>query len=86
MTANKLPKVKLERTNDRLGAITFDTWGKISVKDKNKKEMEVKYKFYVSCINFPFQFEKLMSDKRRPFGVLIGTFEKFIHSKVSDKE
>ena len=47
MTANKLPKVKLERTNDRLGAITFDTWGKISVKYKNKKEMEVKYESYI---------------------------------------
>ena len=41
MSANKLPGVKQERTNDRLGAIVFSTWGKISVKEKTKKEVEV---------------------------------------------
>ena len=41
MSANKLPGVKLERTNDRLGAIVFSNWGKISVKEKTRKETEV---------------------------------------------
>ena len=41
MSANKLPGVKQERTNNRLGALVFSTWGKISVKDKTKKEVEV---------------------------------------------
>ena len=41
MTANRLPKQMSERTNDRIAVISFDTWGKISVKEKNRKEMEV---------------------------------------------
>ena len=41
MSANKLPGVKQERTNDQLGAIVFSTLGKISVKEKTKKEVEV---------------------------------------------
>jgi hypothetical protein len=49
MSANKLPGVKQERTNDRLGALVFSTWGKISVKEKTKKEVEV----IVRIQNFP---------------------------------
>ena len=45
MSANKLPGVKRERTNDRLGACVFRTWGKITVKEKTKKEVEVWYIF-----------------------------------------
>ena len=41
MTANKLPGVKLERTNDRLAVIPFRSWGKITVEEKSKKEFEV---------------------------------------------
>ena len=28
------------------------------------------------------QFEKLMSEKKKPYGVLVGKFGQFIHSKV----
>ena len=41
MTANKLPNAKLERTNDRVAAIVFANWGKISIKEKSQKEMQV---------------------------------------------
>ena len=41
MSANKLPGVKQERTNDRLAVIPFKSWGKISVAEKTKKEVEV---------------------------------------------
>ena len=41
MTTNKLPSIKEERTNDRLGVIPFGNWGKISIKQKNEKEMKV---------------------------------------------
>ena len=41
MTANKLPDAKAERVNDRIGIITFSKWGKINVKEKNRREMEV---------------------------------------------
>ena len=53
MSANKLPGVKQERTNYRLGSIIFSTWGKISVKEKTKKEVEVrdyKYRDYLVTI------------------------------------
>ena len=50
MTANKLPRVKLERTNDRIGIIPFTSWGKISIKEKNKREMEVKINYLVSIL------------------------------------
>ena len=84
MNANKLPRVKLERTNDRIGIIPFGSWGKISIKEKNKREMEVKINYLVSTLVkiLFFQFEKLMSDKRRPFEVLIGTIGKYLHSQV----
>ena len=43
MSANKLPGVKQERTNDRIGAVVFSTYGKISVKEKTKKEVEASF-------------------------------------------
>ena len=52
MSANKLAGVKQERTNDRLGAIVFSTLGKISVKEKTKKEVGViclYFKFLPNC-------------------------------------
>ena len=55
MSANKLPGVKQERTTDRLGAIVFSTWGKISVKEKTKKEVEVicqNFDFLTNCVSF----------------------------------